>query len=75
MNPMPSLTLAHPCRHVTPAFLGTFPSLDPEKLHRGDVPYTSDFRALYATLLHDWLKADESKVLAQPFQHLPLFKR
>jgi len=59
---------------IKPGFLGTFPSLDPAKLHRGDVPYTTDFRSLYATILHDWLAVDETKVLGQQFKKLDLFK-
>ena len=60
--------------HLNPGFHGDFPSLDPAKLHRGDVPYTTDFRSLYATLLHDWLQVDETKVLAKPMKRLDLFK-
>ena len=53
---------------------GTFPSLEPGKLNRGDVPHTTDFRSVYATVLHDWMRADADAVLGKPFKTLPLYK-
>ena len=53
---------------------GQFPDLAPAKLHRGDVPWTLDFRRLYASVLRDWLKADDAKVLGGKFEPLKLFK-
>ena len=40
---------------IKPGFHGKFPSLAPDKLNRGDVPFTTDFRRVYATLLKEWL--------------------
>lgn len=36
---------------------------------------TMDFRRVYATLIDEWLAADASKVLGQPFETLGLFER
>ncbi len=46
---------------VRPGLHGTHPSLDhPED---GDLPYTTDFRAIYGQLLSKWLNADAKAVL------------
>jgi uncharacterized protein (DUF1501 family) len=55
-------------------FHGAFPSLAPAKLNRGDIPYTTDFRGVYATVLQDWLRADPTAVLRKPFKTLDLYK-
>ena len=60
---------------IKPGFHGTFPSLAAASLHRGDVPYTTDFRCLYATLLQDWLRADPVAILGKPFHTLDLLKK
>lgn len=59
--------------HLKGGLLGEFPSLVPEQLHRGDVPYTMDFRSLYASVLHDWLAVDDEKILGKRFKRLQLF--
>ena len=59
---------------VKPGFYGQFPDLSPSKLHRGDVPFSTDFRRIYATVLRDWLKADDAKILGKKFDTLPLLK-
>ena len=59
---------------VKPGFYGQFPDLAPGKLHRGDVPFSTDFRRIYATVLRDWLKADDAKILGKKFDTLPLLK-
>ena len=41
---------------VRPGLYGQGPDL--ERLHRGDVAWTTDFRSVYAALLHDWLDLD-----------------
>ncbi|GAB4424901.1 MAG: DUF1501 domain-containing protein [Bacteroidia bacterium] len=41
-------------------------------LDDGDLPHQLDFRQVYATLLHDWLGADDAAILGQPFAQLPL---
>jgi uncharacterized protein (DUF1501 family) len=53
---------------------GTFPSLAADKLHRGDVPFTTDFRRVYATLLHSWLGADDAKILGGNFEAMDVLK-
>jgi uncharacterized protein (DUF1501 family) len=59
---------------VKPGFVGQFPDLTPSKLHRGDVPFSTDFRRIYATVLRNWLKADDARVLGRKFDTLPLLK-
>jgi len=36
----------------------------------GDLKYEIDFRTIYATILSDWLKADDTKILNQSFDTL-----
>lgn len=36
---------------------------DLQNLNEGDLIYTEDFRKVYATVLKNWLKADENKIL------------
>ncbi len=59
---------------INPGFHGKFPSLAASSLHRGDVPYTTDFRAIYATVLKNWLRADATAILGKPFKTLDLYK-
>ena len=51
-----------------PGFLNETPDL--HKLDSGDLLYTIDFRSVYATLLRQWLGADETKILSGRFQQL-----
>ncbi len=51
---------------------GTHPDL--EKLHRGDLAYTTDFRRVYADVLGTWLKADAQKILGAKFKPLEVVK-
>ncbi|WP_375445706.1 DUF1501 domain-containing protein [uncultured Fibrella sp.] len=39
-------------------------------LDEGDLKYTVDFRNIYATLLRDWLKADDTAILGRKFDTL-----
>ena len=39
-------------------------------LDEGDLKYTVDFRNIYATLLRNWLKADDVAILGQKFETL-----
>ncbi len=39
-------------------------------LDEGDLKYTVDFRNIYATLLRDWLKADDVAILGRKFDSL-----
>lgn len=39
-------------------------------LDEGDLKYTIDFRTIYATLLRDWLKADDVTILGRQFDTL-----
>jgi len=59
---------------IKPGFHGADPELRPDKLSRGDVPFAQDFRSVYATMLAQWLRADDAKVLGQSFPRLDLFQ-
>jgi uncharacterized protein (DUF1501 family) len=39
-------------------------------LDEGDLKYSIDFRTIYATLLRDWLKADDVAILGRKFDTL-----
>jgi uncharacterized protein (DUF1501 family) len=58
---------------IQPGFHGTPPQLSPAKLNRGDVRWSLDFRRVYATVLKQWLKADDVKVLGGRYEPLGLF--
>jgi uncharacterized protein (DUF1501 family) len=60
---------------VKPGIHGTFPGLAPEKLSRGDVAFTTDFRRVYSTLLRDWLGADDAKILGRQFEPMELLRK
>ena len=44
---------------------------DLENLLDGDLRHQFDFRSLYATVLHDWLQADDKAILGREFERLP----
>ncbi len=58
---------------VQPGLAGSHPSL--ERLDRGDLAFTTDFRSVYAAILKDWLAADAGKILGAPFPPLPIIQR
>ncbi len=60
---------------IKAGIFGQLPDLAPAKLHRGDLPYSLDFRRVYAGMLHDWLGADDVKILGKKFDRLDLFKQ
>ncbi|MBC8083067.1 MAG: DUF1501 domain-containing protein [Hymenobacter sp.] len=43
---------------------------DLQNLLDGDLRHQLDFRSLYATVLHDWLQADDNAILGQEFERL-----
>lgn len=45
---------------------------DLTQLDAGDVPFDIDFRQVYATVLKDWLDADDEAILARKFKRLKL---
>jgi uncharacterized protein (DUF1501 family) len=53
---------------VRPGLHGAPPNL--EKLDRGDLIHTTDFRSVYATVLDQWLHAPSEKILHRKFPHL-----
>jgi uncharacterized protein (DUF1501 family) len=53
---------------VKPGIFGAQPTL--ENLDAGDLVYNIDFRAVYASILNQWLKAPAAKVLGRDFPSL-----
>ncbi len=53
---------------------GKLPSLEPDKLDRGDLAWHTDFRSVYAAVLSDWLRADARRILGGNFEKLAIFK-
>jgi uncharacterized protein (DUF1501 family) len=49
---------------------GTHPRL--ESVPRGDLPFTCDFRRVYAAILRDWLNVEPSRILGAGHAPLPL---
>ena len=47
---------------------------DFERLNRGDLAFTTDFRRVYASVLTDWLGADATSILGQRFEPLKLIR-
>ena len=54
----------------TPGFMNHTPDL--QKLDHGDLIYEIDFRQVYATLLRNWLNANDEIILSHAFSNLPL---
>lgn len=48
------------------------PLPDLRELDEGDLPWRIDFRQVYASLLHDWLGADDQQILRGRFHRLPI---
>jgi uncharacterized protein (DUF1501 family) len=44
------------------------PMADLNDLNQGDLKYTVDFKNVYATLLHNWLGADDEKILGKKYK-------
>jgi uncharacterized protein (DUF1501 family) len=44
------------------------PMPDLNDLNQGDLKYTVDFKSVYATLLHNWLGADDEKILGKKYE-------
>ncbi len=55
---------------VKPGFHGHAPSLAPQELLNGDVPFHTDFRSVYAGVLEDWLHTKSEPILGRPFPPL-----
>jgi uncharacterized protein (DUF1501 family) len=60
---------------IKAGFHGTFPGLAPNKLSRGDVAFTTDFRRVYGTLLNGWLGADDAKILGRKFEPMDILSK
>jgi uncharacterized protein (DUF1501 family) len=43
---------------------------DLSDLNEGDLKYKIDFKSVYATLLHNWLGADDKMILGKQYEHL-----
>lgn len=46
--------------------LNAMPDLN--DLNEGDLKYTVDFKSVYATMLHNWLGADDEKILGEKYE-------
>jgi hypothetical protein len=46
------------------------PMPDLSDLEDGDLKHTVDFKNVYATILHNWLQADDKKILGQSYDLL-----
>lgn len=57
---------------VKPGLLGTHPSLT--KLDGGDLIYNTDFRQVYATVLNDWMGADDKAILGKTYTKADVLK-
>jgi uncharacterized protein (DUF1501 family) len=57
---------------VRPGVVGRHPSLT--DLDRGDLKHNVDFRAVYATLLQNWLQSPSKPILGQQYKLLDLVK-
>ena len=57
---------------VKPGLLGTHPSLT--KLDDGDLIYNTDFRQVYATVLNDWMGADDKAILGKSYTKADVLK-
>jgi uncharacterized protein (DUF1501 family) len=44
------------------------PMVDLTDLNEGDLKYTVDFKSVYATMLHNWLGADDEKILGKKYK-------
>ena len=53
---------------IQPGLHGQAPSL--EKLDRGDLIHTVDFRNIYATILENWLQAPVEPILHRRFSKM-----
>ena len=51
---------------------GQAPDLNPAKLDKGDLRFTTDFRSIYATVLEQHLGAPSAPILGRSFPTLPL---
>lgn len=49
------------------------PIPDLAKLENGDVPFTQDFRGVYAAALDEWMGGDSQVVLGQKYAPVPVF--
>ncbi|MBI1851013.1 MAG: DUF1501 domain-containing protein [Planctomycetes bacterium] len=55
-------------KKIKPGLFGTHSDL--RELREGDVPFTTDFRQVYATVLDGWLRADSKAILGATFSRL-----
>jgi uncharacterized protein (DUF1501 family) len=59
---------------VKPGFVGDHPSLEEDKLHRGDLAFQIDFRTVYAAVLKNWMHVDPTSILAGNFKPADILK-
>lgn len=54
---------------VKGGLVGDAPNLG--SLDNGNLPFATDFRSIYATVLENWLQADSTAILGQQFSKIP----
>jgi uncharacterized protein (DUF1501 family) len=59
---------------VRPGIHTPHPSLEPDKLDRGDLAWNTDFRSVYATVLTRWLRSDAGKILGGRFSQVAFMR-
>ncbi len=59
---------------IKPGVHSSHPSLEPDKLDRGDLAWNTDFRSVYSGILSGWMKADAAKILGGDFGGLKLIR-
>lgn len=57
---------------IRPGVHGVHPSLN--RLRRGDLAYTTDFRQVYGTVLKDWMGVEPAEVFGRRLKPLKLFR-
>lgn len=57
---------------VRPGIVGDHPDLT--HLDRGNLPFRTDFRQVYAAILQDWLGLDAATIVGKDFSPAPIFR-
>lgn len=69
----PAFLFGNMLRASPTGLLGDHPSLGADKLDRGDLAYSLDFRCLYASILDQWMKIDSRRVLGAAYKQAVIF--
>jgi len=69
----PAFLFGNMLRASPTGLLGDHPSLSADKLDRGDLAFSLDFRCLYASVLDQWMKIDSRRVLGAAYKQAVIF--